>query len=284
MEYFGKSNTASKETDKQTAAEKLNLKITNIQMDSYIEKQKMPTLKELSLSLKDDTEITYVTEKSKKLAEVEYDVPSTNPTSIYTKLNEYPYEFEIDENLRLASIDDVKIADSSNDELKGKIEDLEKAVKSLQSENVELKSKVETLENETILNKRVRLTNDSFTPLEIELPTTQQDKKYASILLKESVKDYKYMEIQIECKNANGMYWGNRTVFIATKDLQFNNSDTIDWTKPDINFSLVINWASNVTSAVECYLKNDKEIIIASGKTDNEMHKNIRIKSIYGIK
>lgn len=244
----------------------------------------MPTLKELSLSLKDDTEITYVTEKSKKLAEVEYDVPSTNPTSIYTKLNEYPYEFEIDENLRLASIDDVKIADSSNDELKGKIEDLENAVKSLQSENVELKSKVETLENETILNKRVKLTNDNFTTLEIELPITEQTKKYASILLKESVKEYKYLEIQIEAKNADSVYWGNRTVFIATENLQYNDSDTLNWYKPDTNFTLILDWANNTTCVVECYLKNDKEIIIGAAKTEDAVHKIFRIKSIYGIK
>ena len=100
------------ETNKQTATEKINLKIINAQMGSYVEKQRMPTLKELSLSLKEDKEISYVTEKSQKIADTKYDVPSDNPSSIYTKLNEYPYEFEIDTNLRLASINGIKVSDS----------------------------------------------------------------------------------------------------------------------------------------------------------------------------
>lgn len=47
---------------------------------------------------------------------------------IYTKLIEYPYEFGIDSNLRLASIDNVKIADNgpstplTEEELNAKID------------------------------------------------------------------------------------------------------------------------------------------------------------------
>lgn len=79
-------------------------------MNKYAEKQGMPTLKELSLVLKEDNEIQYVTEQSKKQANTEYNVPSEEPNSIYTKLKEYPYEFEINGQLQLASIDGVKIS------------------------------------------------------------------------------------------------------------------------------------------------------------------------------
>ena len=68
----------------------------------------MPTLKELSEILKEDDEIQYVTEKS-KIASTKYEV-SENPTSIFTKLNQYPYEFEINSSLQLASINGVKLA------------------------------------------------------------------------------------------------------------------------------------------------------------------------------
>ena len=106
-------NEAKEATNKQTATEKMNLKITTAQMNKYAEKQEMPTLKELSELLKEDNEIQYVTETS-KLATTEYDVPSESTTSIYTKLNEYPYEFEINASLQLASINGVKIPNSNS--------------------------------------------------------------------------------------------------------------------------------------------------------------------------
>lgn len=109
---FNKSKYAKEETNKQTATEKINLKITTAQMDTYAQEQRMPTLKELSLVLKEDDEISYVTEVS-KVASAEYNVASDNPSIIYTKLKEYDYEFGINASLQLASINGVKIA--SND-------------------------------------------------------------------------------------------------------------------------------------------------------------------------
>ena len=73
----------------------------------------MPTLKELSEVLRNDTEIAYVTEKS-QIASTKYEV-GENPISIYTKLNKYPYEFEINGKLQLASINGVKIASTNGD-------------------------------------------------------------------------------------------------------------------------------------------------------------------------
>ena len=110
---FDKSRYAKEEINKQTATEKINLKITTAQMDTYAQEQRMPTLKELSLVLKEDDEISYVTEES-KVASTEYNVASDNPSIIYTKLKEYDYEFGINSSLQLASINGVKIA--SNDE------------------------------------------------------------------------------------------------------------------------------------------------------------------------
>ena len=109
-------NEAKEATNKQTATEKMNLKITTAQMNKYAEKQEMPTLKELSELLKEDNEIQYVTETS-KVATTEYDVPSESPTSIYTKLKEYPYEFEINASLQLASINGIKIAENEESNL-----------------------------------------------------------------------------------------------------------------------------------------------------------------------
>ncbi len=109
---FNKAKQAKEASDKQTATEIINLKITTAQMNKYIEKQEMPTLKELSISLRDDSEIAYVTEKS-QIASAKYEI-GENPKSIYTKLNKYPYEFEINDSLQLASINGDKLLTSNN--------------------------------------------------------------------------------------------------------------------------------------------------------------------------
>ena len=116
---FTRANEAKELTNKQTATEKINLKITTAQMNKYVEKQVMPTLKELSEVLRDDNEIQYVTEKS-QIASTKYEV-GENPTSIYTKLNDYPYEFEINSSLQLASINGVKISQNNNTENSTKV-------------------------------------------------------------------------------------------------------------------------------------------------------------------
>lgn len=98
---------AKEETNKETATEKINLKITTAQMNTYAKEERMPTLKEVSLILKEDEEIEYVIE-AKPIASTKYEV-GEEPTSILTKLRDYPYEFEINSSLQLASIDGVKI-------------------------------------------------------------------------------------------------------------------------------------------------------------------------------
>lgn len=105
---FTRTKQAKELINKQTATEKINLKITTTQMNKYAEEQRMPTLKELSIALGADSEIEYVTE-STQIGSKKYEV-GENPSSIYTKLNEYPYEFEINSSLQLASINGIKVA------------------------------------------------------------------------------------------------------------------------------------------------------------------------------
>ncbi|MCI8346075.1 MAG: hypothetical protein HFJ42_09135 [Clostridia bacterium] len=105
---LNKSKYAKEETNKQTATERINLKIATAQMNSYAEKQQMPTLKELSLELKEDNEIDYVTEES-QIASTKYEV-GEEPTSIFTKLKDYKYEFEINSSLELSSINGIEIS------------------------------------------------------------------------------------------------------------------------------------------------------------------------------
>ena len=109
---IAKSESAVETSKKKTAEEIINLKITNIQISNYVEKQKMPTLQELADVLCEDDEMEYVLTTSKNVASLgkldKIQVGEAN--SIFTKLKAYPYEFEINKSLQLASIDGVKVS------------------------------------------------------------------------------------------------------------------------------------------------------------------------------
>ena len=106
---LNKVQTASDETKKSQATETMNLKITNIQIHSYAETQELPNLQYLADKLCEDNDMEYVLTASKEHASLDK-IDVTNISSIFTKLKEYPYEFEINSSLQLASIDGVKIA------------------------------------------------------------------------------------------------------------------------------------------------------------------------------
>lgn len=113
---LNKAQTASDETKKSQATETINLKITNIQISSYAETQELPNLQYLADKLCEDNDMEYVLTASKEHASLDK-IDVTNISSIFTKLKEYPYEFEINSSLQLASIDGVKIATvPSNDD------------------------------------------------------------------------------------------------------------------------------------------------------------------------
>ena len=106
---FSRSKKAADEHIKQEAMEAMNLKITGIQIESYTENQKLPNLQYLADKLCEDIEMEYVEKETKKQASLNK-IDVTGLKSIFTKIKKYPYEFEIDSELKLASIDGVKIA------------------------------------------------------------------------------------------------------------------------------------------------------------------------------
>ena len=108
-----KSKIASESYNKEAATEAMNLKITNVQISKYAEEQRMPTLKELADNFSQDEDFEYVQETSEIASSSK--IISENPTSIYTKLKAYDYEFEINSSLQLASIDGVSLDTGSNE-------------------------------------------------------------------------------------------------------------------------------------------------------------------------
>ena len=110
---LNKAEYAKNETTKQTATEKMNLKITNMQIEKYTKEQRMPTLQEFADGLCMDNEVEYVELQSKKVAALDK-IQVGEADSIFTKLKEYPYEFEINNSLQLASIDGIELVIDDN--------------------------------------------------------------------------------------------------------------------------------------------------------------------------
>ena len=141
-----KEKEAKEENLKQTAKEVMNLKITSIQIENYTENKTLPSLQFLADKLCEDNDMEYVLTQSKAHASLDK-IDTTNLSSIYTKLKEYPYEFEINDSLQLASIDGVKIADNNKDG----------TVTLTQEQYNSILNRLSTLENETNKNENYSL-------------------------------------------------------------------------------------------------------------------------------
>lgn len=188
-----KAKKGEEEHIRQEATEAMNLKIIGIQMESYDENKSFPNLQYLADKLcEDEEEMEYVLLKSKKEASLEK-IDTTDADSIYTKIKKYPYEFEINSSLKLASIDGVKLEDdnTSNSDLLSRIENIELEIKELQRENSELK-------NNAILNIKEKLTAEDYNPIEVPLKTTITSGDFGSINLIKPIEEYKYLEFDVD--------------------------------------------------------------------------------------
>lgn len=96
-----KAQKAKEKEQKAQASEILKLKMTDCQMKSIDEKGKYPTLSYLAAFLDDDSEIAYVKKESQPIATLD-EKPYVDWDKIYTKLEEYPYEFEINGSFQVA--------------------------------------------------------------------------------------------------------------------------------------------------------------------------------------
>lgn len=290
---LNKTQNAKIENEKQTATEIINLKITQAQITSYSETQQMPNLQYLADRLCEDEEIQYVKRKEKEVAALEpVKIVSENDT-ILTKLNEYPYEFEIDSKLKLASIDGIKIADNetSYTELKDEISKLKETTQSQTEEINQLKEMVQSqsteiniLKNETILNKRVKLLNAS-----VDIPMVAGKDTNQDIKLNGSIEEYKYIEIQVDvhwAASSTGNHLEN-TIIVATEQLNFNNSNTVNWqNESTFNICSTLSNTSQIDFAGDTAWFKDGTTLHLGGVSGSNSSRfdRIRIRNIYGIK
>ena len=109
MVCYGKTTTAEEQTKLKEAEQILKTKIS----ECYINNKGQPTLQQLADYLCDDDEIEYVI-ADEKTASIEH-ITVRDSDNIFVKLKEYIYEFEIDENIEIASIIDVNVKYAKGD-------------------------------------------------------------------------------------------------------------------------------------------------------------------------
>lgn len=165
---FSKAKEAKENMKKAEASEKMNMKITEAQINSYAETGKLPTLKQLGIFLQADNEIEYAQNTTKKrVADGNFDWSSIGePNVIYTKLKKYPYEFGIDSEYKLASIDGIQVSstnNSNNEELQTKINELEGTIATLNSTIQEMSTTINSIQTtlESTYAKKSDVTSNS---------------------------------------------------------------------------------------------------------------------------
>ena len=187
------------------------------------------------MSLGKDNEIEYVTESS-KLSSIEYNVNSDNPSTIYTKLKEYPYEFEINSSLQLASIDGeeiIKNNDGSNNsdeikELKATISQMQTTINLLDTRLTNLNSMYDNIK---IKNYKSGTTDIPACPIKTNIST------YVSF--SEPLQDTNYAVLILS--NYHGPWWAQSSYTVSEKTVNgftiwcYNTGDAstnahpVDW-------------------------------------------------------
>ncbi len=112
----------------------------------------------------------------------------TEVSSIFVKIKKYPYEFEIDSDLKLASIDGIKIAQNDK-ELNKKMEEVEAKIRELNTTIENLKLTNQRLES--LINK-VEEKNYEFVELASTVATSTD---YVEAKLKDNLNNYKYVMV-----------------------------------------------------------------------------------------
>lgn len=120
------------------------MKITYFNVISYGENTRKANLQELAEGMFQDKEVDYVKIKEQKVASLEA-INVSGESSIFVKLKEYPYEFEIGNDLQLASVDGVKL-ENSDDKINTVLTEMEQ----MKSEISELKNTVSLLQNNNL--------------------------------------------------------------------------------------------------------------------------------------
>ena len=201
-------------------------------MISYGENTRKATLQELADGLCADKEMEYVLLESKKTASLEK-ITVGEAKSIFTKLKEYPYEFEINSDLQLASMDGVKIENTNttsslteaqiNRMIEEKIAQLEEKY-ATKEEVTKVQTNLETSKTQIDTNIKAlqEAQKSTFVP-DVLFEGTATSGDY-------TIKDlspYKYIIVYMDCVNSDNVRCAKATRIINVSEIQYNNSETL---------------------------------------------------------
>lgn len=190
---------------------------------------------------------------------------------------------EIKENLTLTEYDSIinRYIDGARDTVTIDKESYNALISKVNS----LENRLEQVENETIVNKRIKLMSE---PQEFALSTTNPSSCYGikDITLGElndSIKNYKYLEIQADAYFEGNGYCHEDVTIVATEQLNYNSSNNIEWKNASV-FDVTVEYDTRCAS-IQCWLKNSNTLCFSNyAKTDANNCSKIRIRNIYGIK
>ena len=200
IELIGGSNgiltrtaEALDKNDRATAAEKLELKITYLNMVSYGEKTRKATLQEVADGLFADKEVEYVKLKNQEVASLEA-INVEGESSFLVKLKEYSYEFEIDENLQLASVDGTKVENPEKEAFEAAMNEMKATIETLNAEMNGLKqTNQDLLAQMTELQNQIKAGNKAYTLTTLASSTLLAEN---TVDLTDNVANYQYVMVQ----------------------------------------------------------------------------------------
>ncbi len=281
---FSRSKEARKETQKAQATDIVNLKITNMQINSWAENEQMPTLQYLADGFCQDKEMQYVELKTQKTASFLLPkIDASKSESIFVKLKEYPYEFEINKSLQLASIDGEKITDtgSNSDNINSE------QYQAMLSTMSDMQKEIETLKtNLAYANNQINSNKDELnrilTSVDVNTRTTLFSSNSvtsagSTLTLNDDISKYKYIIIYVDALSDNGWY-GKSSRLINTSDISLNNNTEL---KPNCDFSISEWVTQSYYFGFNFWFKDYKNIQIYTVNVKN--YYGARIYKIEGI-
>ena len=244
---IARAKQAREETRKEQALETINLKVTNIQISSWAETEQMPTLQYVADKLCEDDDMHYVRLATQEKEDLEKIIVGEN-TSIFVKLIEYEYEFEINQNLQIFLRDGVKVEvpDNSQDltELKTKIQGLQQKIIDIETSKEEMQQKLTTLETaNTQMKQQIQNTkndsNNRFNSIENQFENilTDVDVNTRTTLYEgtagtkgttytmSDISSYKYLIVYADVYNGSVRCCRTSRI-IKVSDIVYNNTST----------------------------------------------------------
>ena len=160
---------ARKKSDYETANELMKIKLSAIELDYKLHGKGLSKLQFTADRLCEDDDIEYVLTEGRKESSIAKIKLAQNVTKIYTKLKKYNYEFEINNNIQIASINGKKVNEYTSITISYSDRNTEETLKELKILNItnesdfikfrdNVNSGVDYKEQKIILSKDIDLT------------------------------------------------------------------------------------------------------------------------------